>query len=59
MKRTGMYVCCGKQGKYGTDIYRSVVTDGKDYFVKWKGNLVKVNDDLESGNYFYRWEVRK
>lgn len=49
MKRTGYKVCCGK--KNGYDVYRSVMTDGNRYFVKWGGKLVDVTNDKQNFTY--------
>lgn len=43
MKRTEFEICCGKKGGY--DVYRTVMTDGEKYFVKWSGKLIDVTND--------------
>ena len=53
MKRTDMRVCVGKDGQ-GYDIWRVVLTDGTDYFVKWKNRIINVNEDIENRHYSYR-----
>lgn len=50
MKRTDMLVLCGERAN-GTLIYRTVVTDGKRYFVRWNGKLVDVTKKIENRDY--------
>ena len=58
MKRTDMMVACGQEGKYGTTVYRCVITDGERYFVRWNGKLVDVTEDIKNRNYTRKWLVR-
>lgn len=51
MKKTDYKVCVGTSGKYGYPVYRSVVTDGTDYYVKWQGKMVNVNKEIEKRQY--------
>ena len=43
MKRTEYEVCVGK--KNGYDVYRTVLTDGKRFYVRWNKELINVTDD--------------
>ena len=52
MKRTDKKICCGTQN--GFPVYRVVVTDGKNYYVKWKNDLINVNEDIINRRYSYR-----
>lgn len=46
MKRTQFKTCVGKQNGY--DVYRTVLTDGKKFYVRWNKKLVDVTDDQRS-----------
>ncbi len=50
MKRTDMEVLCGEMCNQNL-IYRTVVTDGKKYFVRWNGKLVDVTKKIENRDY--------
>lgn len=49
MRKTGYVICVGK--KNGYDEYRTVMTDGKRYYVNYKKKLIDVTDDK---NKFYK-----
>lgn len=57
MRRTDYAICCGTQGKYGYPVYRVAVTDGKRYYIKWKGSgaeeskIIDVTDQINAGAY--------
>lgn len=57
MKRTDYLVIVAKEGKYGVDVYRTVFTDGKDYFIKWHGKIINVNDEVYGGYIRYKWTI--
>lgn len=46
MKRTQFKTCVGKQNGY--DVYRTVLTDWKKFYVRWNKKLVDVTDDQRS-----------
>ena len=52
MKRTNMEVCCGTRNGYC--VYRTVFQDGDHFYVKWNGNLVNVDKDIEERSYRYK-----
>lgn len=43
MKRTEYEICCGK--KNGYDVYRTVLTNGTNFFIKWNKELIDVTKD--------------
>ncbi len=58
MKKTDYMICCGKSGKYGTNVYRSVVTDGERYFIKWNGKIIDVTEDIRNHNYISKYLIK-
>lgn len=52
MKRTNYKICCGLSSGY--PVYRSVVTDGVNYYVKWHGRIIDVTEDIKNGEYSYK-----
>ena len=46
MKRTEYIICCGKKNCY--DVYRTILTDGERFFVKWNGELVDVTERVKN-----------
>lgn len=51
MKKTEYKVYCGRKGRYGDSDYRTVFSDGERFFVRIRGNLYDVTEDIEQGRF--------